>query len=89
MVHGSKRRFVAFQNFQNLEDRSSTAREIFILVRSPEILLAPEFFFGPKYFCSLALNGPSGLDFEPKVDLSTGHQVKSQDSALKSRFLEL
>ena len=34
---------------------------------------------------SLALNGRSGLDLEPKVDPNTGHQVKSHDSALKWR----
>ena len=32
-----KRNISAFQNFQNFENRSSTARVIFILVRSPEI----------------------------------------------------
>ena len=37
VVLGWKRRFVAFQNFQIFEDRSSTAREILILVRSPVI----------------------------------------------------
>ena len=62
----------AFQNTKKFVDRSSTGRGIFILADWENIL------FGPKYFCSLALNRPSGLDFEPKVDLNTGSGRKSR-----------
>ena len=93
-----KRIVSAFQHIKKFEDRSSAARVIFILVRhlrdfrSDPALRSTFDEFEPPFRPRVAYKGqrrkPENDDqkwlLEPKVDLNTGHHVKSQASALKS-----